>query len=34
MKQEHTGSDCDDFLKPDGPLGECKASEPKRVVAW
>ena len=34
MKQEHVGSDFDDFLKQDGLLAECEAGALKRVVAW
>ena len=34
MKQEHIGSDFDDFLKQDGLLAECEAGALKRVVAW
>jgi hypothetical protein len=34
MKQEHLGSDFDDFLKQDGLLAECEAGALKRVVAW
>ena len=34
MKQEHVGSDFDDFLEQDGLLAECEASALKRVVAW
>ena len=34
MKQEHIGSDLDDFLKQDGLLAECEAGALKRVVAW
>ena len=34
MRQEHIGSDLDDFLKQDGLLAECEAGALKRVVAW
>ena len=34
MKQEHIGSDFDDFLKQDGLLAQCEAGALKRVVAW
>ena len=34
MKQEHIGSNLDDFLKQDGLLAECEAGGLKRVVAW
>src|SRR5439155_12598430 len=34
MKQEHIGSDFDDFLKHEGLLAECEAGALKRVVAW
>jgi DNA-binding Xre family transcriptional regulator len=34
MKQEHIGSDFDDFLKQDGLLAGCEAGALKRVVAW
>ena len=34
MKQEHIGSDFDDFLKQDGLLAECEVGPLKRVVAW
>jgi len=34
MKQEHIGSDFDDFLKQNGLLAECEAAALKRVVAW
>ena len=34
MKQEHIGSDFDDFLKQDSLLAECEAGALKRVVAW
>jgi hypothetical protein len=34
MKQEHIGSDFDDFLKQDGLLAKCEAGALKRVVAW
>ncbi len=34
MKQEHVGSDLDDFLKQDGLLAGCEAVGLKRVVAW
>jgi hypothetical protein len=34
MKQEHIGSDFDDFLKQDGLLAECEAGALKRLVAW
>jgi len=34
MKQEHIGSDFDDFLKQDDLLAECEAGALKRVVAW
>lgn len=34
MKQEHIGSNFDDFLDQDGLLGECEAGALKRVVAW
>ena len=34
MKQEHIGSDFDDFPKQDGLLAKCEAGALKRVVAW
>ena len=34
MKQEHIGSNFDDFLKQDNLLAECEAGALKRVVAW
>jgi len=34
MKEQHIGSDFDDFLKQDGSLAECEAGALKRVVAW
>lgn len=34
MKQEHIGSDFDDFLKQEGLLAECEAGALKRVVTW
>ncbi len=34
MKQEHIGSNFDDFLKQDGLLAKCEAGALKRVVAW
>ena len=34
MKQEHIGSDFDNFLKQDGLLAKCEAGALKRVVAW
>jgi hypothetical protein len=34
MKEQHIGSDFDDFLKQDGALAECEAGALKRVVAW
>jgi hypothetical protein len=34
MKQEHVGSDFNDFLKQDGLLAECEAGALKRVVVW
>jgi antitoxin HicB len=34
MKEQHIGSDLDDFLKQDGSLAECEAGALKRVVAW
>jgi DNA-binding Xre family transcriptional regulator len=34
MRQEHIGSDFDEFLKRDGLLAECEAGALKRVVAW
>ena len=34
VRQEHIGSDFDDFLKQDGLLAECEAGALKRVVAW
>jgi len=33
MKQEHLGSDFDNFLKQEGLLAECEAGALKRVVA-
>jgi DNA-binding Xre family transcriptional regulator len=34
MKQEHIGSDFDDFLKAEHLLAECEAGALKRVIAW
>ncbi|MBI4657650.1 MAG: XRE family transcriptional regulator [Verrucomicrobia bacterium] len=34
MKQEHLGSEFDDFLKQDGLLAGCEAGALKRVVVW
>ncbi len=34
MKQEHIGSNFDDFLKQDGLLAKCEAGALKRVAAW
>jgi antitoxin HicB len=34
MKNEHIGSNLDDFLQQDGLLAECEAGALKRVVAW
>ena len=34
MKEQHIGSNLDDFLKQDGSLAECEAGALKRVVAW
>jgi len=34
MKQEHIGSNFDDFLEEEGLLAECEAGALKRVVAW
>lgn len=34
MKQEHIGSDFEDFLKAEHLLAECEAGALKRVIAW
>jgi antitoxin HicB len=34
MKQEHIGSDFDDFLDAEHLLAECEAGALKRVIAW
>src|SRR5437667_12299939 len=34
MKQQHIGSNFDDFLKEERLLAECEAGALKRVVAW
>ena len=34
MKEQHIGSDLDDFLKQDGSLAECEAGALKCVVTW
>jgi antitoxin HicB len=34
MKQEHIGSNFDDFLKEEDLLADCEAGALKRVVVW
>ena len=34
MKNEHIGSDFDEFLRAEGLLAECEAGALKRVITW